>query len=158
MRKHADPQAMARACADAMWPDDRAAQSLGITLEEVGPGYAAVSMRVRDDMVNGHGTCHGGFIFTLADTAFAYACNSANERAVAQHCAITFLRPANLGHRLVASARERSRAGRTGIYDITVRTGDGTAVAEFRGNSRLLGEKFFADTSREAAKDSPHEE
>ncbi len=149
MKKSGDPLALARACADAMWPDDRAAQSLGITLDEVGPGHATVSMRVRDEMVNGHGTCHGGFIFALADTAFAYACNSTNERAVAQHCAITFLRPANLGHMLVAIAQERSRAGRSGIYDITVRSGDGTTVAEFRGNSRMLGEKFFAEPARE---------
>lgn len=149
MKKVVDPQAMARACADSMWPDDRAAQSLGIVLDEVGPGHAVASLRVRDDMVNGHGTCHGGFIFALADTAFAYACNSANERAVAQHCAITYLRPAKLGHKLVATAQERSRAGRSGIYDITVRTGDGTAVAEFRGNSRMLGEKFFAEPPRE---------
>jgi acyl-CoA thioesterase len=149
MKKHGDPQALARACADAMWPEDRAAQSLGIALDEVGPGHATMSLRVRDDMVNGHGICHGGIIFTLADCAFAYACNSANERAVAQHCSITFLRPAKLGHKLVATAQERSRVGRSGIYDITVRAGDGTAVAEFRGNSRLLGEKFFADTHRE---------
>ena len=145
MSKPVDPQALARACADAMWPDDRAAQSLGITLDEVGPGHATMSMRVRDDMVNGHGICHGCLIFTLADCAFAYACNSANERTVAQHCSITFLHPARRGNRLVATAEERSRAGRSGIYDITVRTGDGTAVAEFRGNSRMLGEKFFAD-------------
>ena len=151
MKKHGDPQALARACADAMWPDDRAAQSLGITLDDVGPGHATLSMRVRDDMVNGHGSCHGGSIFTLADSAFAYACNSANERAVAQHCSITFLRPAMLGHRLVATAQERSRAGRSGIYDVTVCTGDGTVVAEFRGTSRLLGEKFFAEAPREAA-------
>ncbi len=149
MKKIADPQALARACADSMWPDDRAAHSLGITLEEVSPGHAVTSLRVRDDMVNGHGTCHGGFIFALADTAFAYACNSANERAVAQHCAITFLRPARLGHMLIATAQERARAGRSGIYDITVRTGDGTVVAEFRGNSRMLGEKFFGEPPRE---------
>ena len=150
MKKPTDPQAMARACADSMWPDDRAAQSLGISLDEVGPGHATLSMRVRDDMVNGHGTCHGGLIFALADSAFAYACNSANERAVAQHCSISFLRPAKLGHKLVATAQERSRAARSGIYDITVCTADGTVVAEFRGNSRNLGEKFFADTPREA--------
>ncbi len=158
MKKSTDPQAMARACADAMWPDDRAAQSIGISLDEVGPGHATLSMRVRDDMVNGHGTCHGGFIFALADSAFAYACNSANERAVAQHCSISFLRPAQLGHKLIAIAQERSRAGRSGVYDITVRTGDGTPVAEFRGNSRNLGEKFFPEPHREAARAAHGEE
>jgi acyl-CoA thioesterase len=141
-----------------MWPDDRAAQSLGISLDEVGPGHATLSMRVRDDMVNGHGTCHGGFIFTLADSAFAYACNSANERAVAQHCTISFLRPAKLGHKLIATAQERSRAGRSGVYDITVRAGDGTTVAEFRGNSRNLGEKFFPEAHREGAREAHGEE
>ena len=157
-RPHADPQTLARACADVMWPDDRAAQSLGITLDDVGPGHATMSMRVRDDMVNGHGSCHGGTIFTLADSAFAYACNSANERAVAQQCSITFLRPAMLGHKLVATAQERSRAGRSGIYDVTVRSGDGTVVAEFRGTSRNLGEKFFVDTPWEATREAPGEE
>ncbi len=149
MKKVVDPLALARACANSMWPDDRAAHALGITLEAVGPGHAIASLRVRDDMVNGHGTCHGGVIFALADTAFAYACNSANDRAVAQHCAITFLRPAKLGHKLVATAHERSHAGRSGIYDITVCTADGTPVAEFRGNSRMVGEKFFAEPPRE---------
>ena len=149
MKKNVDAQAVARACADAMWQDDHAVASLGITLDEVGPGHATVSMRVRDDMVNGHGLCHGGFIFALADSAFAYACNSANERAVAQHCDITFLRPVKLGHMLTATGHERSRAGRSGIYDITVCTADGTPVAEFRGSSRTLGEKFFADPARE---------
>jgi acyl-CoA thioesterase len=140
---HATPEAVARACADLMWADDQAVASLGLTLDEVGPGRARVSMRVRDDMVNGHGLCHGGFIFTLADTAFAYACNTYNERAVAQHCAITYLRPARIGQILVAVAEERARSGRSGIYDITVRTAEGTAIAEFRGGSRTLGEKFF---------------
>ncbi|KAA5608828.1 hydroxyphenylacetyl-CoA thioesterase PaaI [Rhodovastum atsumiense] len=126
-----------------MWSDDRACRSLGITLEDVGPGHARLSMRVRDDMVNGHGTCHGGFIFALADTAFGYACNARNERSVAQHCSITFLRPGRLGQMLVATAEERARAGRSGIYDIVVCSADGTVIAEFRGHSRGLGEKFF---------------
>ena len=145
MRQQPDPQALARACADAMWPDDHAAARLGIVLEAVGPGEATLSMRVRDDMVNGHGICHGGCIFTLADSAFAYACNSHNERTVAQHCSIAFLRPATLGQSLLATAREIVRVGRSGVYDVTVRTGEGSVVAEFRGNSRGLGQKFFAE-------------
>jgi acyl-CoA thioesterase len=101
-------------------------------------------MRVTSDMVNGHGMCHGGFIFALADSAFAFACNTRNERAVASNCQIAFLRPASLGTRLVAEARERTRAGRSGIYDITVRDGE-RVVAEFRGHSRDTGSRFFED-------------
>lgn len=139
------PEALARACAEAMWAEDPGTRSLGMTLEHVGPGTARIAMTVRPEMVNGHGLCHGGYIFTLADSAFAFACNTYNERVVAQHCAITFLRPAKLGMRLVATAAERSRAGRSGIYDVTVTGGDGTVIAEFRGNSRGLGTKFFEE-------------
>ena len=139
------PDELARACADAMWGDDPASRSLGMALDHVGPGVSRLSMAVREDMVNGHGMCHGGFIFTLADSAFAFACNTYNERVVAQHCAVTYIRPARLGMRLTASAQERSRAGRSGIYDVTVTSDDGTVIAEFRGNSRGLGSKFFED-------------
>jgi acyl-CoA thioesterase len=133
---------MARACAEAMWADDRASRGLGMVLDEVGPGRARMSMPVTEAMVNGHGMCHGGFIFTLADSAFAFACNTYNERAVAAQCTISYLRPARLGQTLVASAEERQRAGRTGIYDIRVQADD-VVIAEFRGHSRTLGEKFF---------------
>jgi acyl-CoA thioesterase len=139
------PEALARACADAMWQADSASQALGMRIESIEPGRAVLAMTVRNDMVNGHGMCHGGYIFTLADSAFAFACNSRNERNVAQHCAITFLRPARLGDRLLATAAERSRSGRSGIYDITVSDGDGTAIAEFRGHSRSLGKRFFEE-------------
>ncbi len=141
------PEAMARACAEAMWADDPATKSLGIALVEVGPGRSKMRMTVRPDMVNGHGMCHGGFIFTLADSAFAFACNSYNERVVAQHCAITFVRPGELGMELLATATERSRAGRSGVYDVTVTAGEGVVIAEFRGNSRGLGTKFFKDAA-----------
>lgn len=141
------PDALARACAEAMWAEDRASPGLGMTLDSVGPGRAQLSMRVEARMVNGHGICHGGFVFALADSAFAFACNSHGERAVAQHCAITYLRPARLGERLVADARERARGGRSGLYDITVRTEAGEAVAEFRGQSRLSGGRFFEDAA-----------
>jgi acyl-CoA thioesterase len=135
----AEEQLLAERCARVMWDDDQASQGLGMVVEAVGPGTARLAMTVTAVMVNGHGTCHGGYIFTLADSAFAFACNSYNERTVAQHCSISFLRPVQLGQRLVASATERSRARRTGIYDVTVTAGDGIVVAEFRGLARAIG-------------------
>lgn len=133
----------ARACADAMWAEDRASQGLGMRLADVGPGTATLAMTVRGDMVNGHGIAHGGFVFALADSAFAFACNSYDVRTVAYGCAITYLTPARLGDELVAVATERSRSGRTGTYDVTVSTGD-RVVAEFRGTSRTLGGAVLA--------------
>jgi acyl-CoA thioesterase len=133
-----DPDAVARATADAMWADDVASRGLGMVIDSVGAGHAVLSMTVADSMVNGHGMCHGGFIFSLADSAFAFACNSHGHTAVAQHCAITFLRPGRRGERLTAEAVERSRAGRGGLYDVRVTGEDGTVVAEFRGHSRLV--------------------
>ena len=133
-----DPQALAEACARAMWAEDRASQSLGMKIERIAPGEAVLTMTVAERMVNGHGICHGGFIFTLADSAFAFACNTYDRRTVAQHCAVTFIAPPRLGEVLSAHAIEVSRAGRSGIYDITV-TGDrGVVVAEFRGHSRTI--------------------
>ena len=96
-------------------------------------------MEVRPAMVNGHDLCHGGYIFTLADSAFAFACNTYDVVTVAQHCEVTFLNAGRLGDRLTARATERSRKGRSGIYDVTVTRGDGTVIAEFRGLSRTLG-------------------
>jgi acyl-CoA thioesterase len=144
MRAPADPEALARACADLMWADDRASQAMGMAIEEVGPGSARLAMTVAPHMVNGHGLCHGGYIFALADSAFAFACNSQNEKSVAQHCTISFLRPARLGMRLIAIAQERTLAGRNSIYDVTV-TADGEVIAEFRGASRSLGQKFLEE-------------
>ncbi len=129
---------LAQRCADVMWADDVASRQLGMTIEAVASGTATVSMTVRDDMTNGHGTAHGGFIFALADSAFAFACNSRNERTVAQACDIVFAAPARLGDRLVAGATERHRFGRNGIYDVRVTRGD-DVVAEFRGRSRTIG-------------------
>lgn len=140
-----DPAALARACADAMWEDDAASRGLGMALDAIGPGCARMSMTVRAEMVNGHGICHGGFIFALADSAFAFACNSHGERAVAQHNAITYVRPGRLGERLTADAQERVRGGRSGIYDVRVIGGDGAVVAEMRGHSRLSGGRFFPE-------------
>ena len=132
------PDETAKACADAMWADDRASQALGMRLVDVLPGTATVAMTVRDDMVNGHGIAHGGFVFSLADSAFAFACNTYDVRTVAYACTITYLAPTRLGDELVAVASERSRSGRTGTYDVTVSVGD-EVVAEFRGTSRTLG-------------------
>ena len=132
------PDDLARACAEAMWKEDDASKGLGMELVEVKPGQATLSMTVQPHMVNGQRIAHGGFIFTLADSAFAFACNSHNERAVAAHGSITFLRPGKLGDRLVATAREISRTGRSGIYDVRVTVGD-TAIAEMRCHSRTIG-------------------
>ena len=135
-----DAVEIARRCAQRMYDDDAASQALGITISEVGPGTAAATMDVRPDMVNGHGICHGGYVFTLADTAFAFACNTYDERTVAAGADISFLESVPTGARLVATAVERSRRGRSGLYDVTVRRADGEqVVAEFRGRSRGLG-------------------
>jgi acyl-CoA thioesterase len=122
---------------------DRAAARLGITLGASGPGTATLAMTVREDMTQGHGTCQGGVTFTLADTAFAVACNSHGDKVVAQHCSISYLAPAQVGDRLVAVAIERSRTGRSGLYDITVTRQDGTVIAEFRGHSRTVGGRWL---------------
>jgi acyl-CoA thioesterase len=129
---------LARACADAMWKEDDATKGLGMEILTVKAGEAVLAMRILPQMVNGHGIAHGGFIFTLADSAFAFACNSHNERAVAAHCNISFIRPGRLGDRLIATAREISRTGRSGIYDVRV-TVDEIAIAELRGHSRTIG-------------------
>jgi acyl-CoA thioesterase len=136
-----DPQALADAVTQAMWSRDRTTQGLGMEILRVKPGYALIAMAVRGDMVNGHHMCHGGFMFTLADSAFAYACNSYNQNTVASSCNIDFLAPAHEGDVLEAEAVERSLSGRTGMYDITVRTRSGKTVALFRGKSyRIKGE------------------
>src|SRR5581483_10798749 len=131
------PDDLARACADAMWKDDDASKGLGMEIVEIGPGRATLTMTVRPEMVNGQRIAHGGFIFTLAYSAFAFACNSHNDRTVAAQGNITFLRPGKLGDKLVAAAREISRSGRSGIYDVRVTAGE-TVIAEFRGHSRTI--------------------
>ena len=128
-------QRVAETARDAMYARDRAARALGIAVEEIGPGFARCKMTVRDDMLNGHGTCHGGLIFTLADTAFAYACNSYDRATVALGAQITFTTPAQGGDGLIATATERSRSGRTGVYDVEVSRADGMLLALFRGNA-----------------------
>lgn len=131
------PEETARRSADAMWAGDAASQALGMRIVDVGPGTATLQMTVREDMVNGHGIGHGGFTFTLADSAFAFACNSYNRSTVAQHCEVTFLAPTRLGDVLTATAVERSREGRDGVYDVVVGNGDGV-VAEFVGTSKEI--------------------
>jgi acyl-CoA thioesterase len=129
---------LVRARAEAMWAEDRASSGLGMRLEEVAPGRARLSMTVAETMANGHGICHGGFIFSLADSAMAFVANPRGEPAVAQHAAITFIRPARVGEVLIAEAVERMHAGRSGIYDVRVSTADGELVAEFRGHTRTI--------------------
>jgi acyl-CoA thioesterase len=129
---------LARACAEAMWSSDSASRALGMEIVEVGPGRATLAMTVGEAMLNGHEIAHGGYIFTLADSAFAFACNSYGERTVAVHCSISFIRQAARGDRLVAAAREVSRSGRSGIYDVSV-SANGNVIAEFRGHSRTIG-------------------
>ena len=138
MRATASPDDIARACAEAMWKEDDASKGLGIKIVAIGPGLATLTMTVQPHMVNGQRIAHGGFIFALADSAFAFACNTHNERAVAAQGSITFIRPGKLGDRLVAAAREISRNGRSGIYDVQVTAND-VVIAEFRGHSRSIG-------------------
>jgi acyl-CoA thioesterase len=138
---------LAQACAQAMWAEDQASQGLGMVVERVSPGEAVISMTIRPEMTNGHGICHGGFIFTLADSAFAFACNTYDQRTVAQHCAVTFLQPGRRGDTLTAHAVERNRSGRSGIYDVTVRNSQGEVVAEFRGHSRTISGTLLAPDS-----------
>ena len=136
------PEETARRSADAMWVGDRASRSLGMTLDEVGAGSATLSMVLRDDMVNGHAIGHGGLTFTLADSAFAFACNSYNRVTVAASAEIRFRRPTRLGDRLVATATERERDGRDGVYDVHVTVGD-EVVAVFTGRSKEIGGTLF---------------
>jgi acyl-CoA thioesterase len=133
----ADAETVAREQAARMWADDAASRGLGIELDEVAVGRARARMVVRPDMVNGHGLCHGGFLFLLADTAFAFACNTHGAPVVAAGADVAFLAPVREGDELVATAEERALRGRSGLYDVTVRRGD-EVVLEFRGRSRSL--------------------
>ncbi len=133
-----DPQAIAEHVRTGMLANDRATQGLGIAITAMGPGHATLEMTVRADMLNGFATCHGGFITALADSAFAFACNSRNDMTVASGLAIDFLAPAREGDRLTAEAAEVSLAGRTGVYDVNVRNQRGEAIAVFRGRSYCL--------------------
>jgi acyl-CoA thioesterase len=131
-------QRLAEATAHAMYAQDQASQALGMKICEMRPGYAQLTMQVRKDMVNGHQICHGGLIFTLADSAFAFACNSYNAVTVASGATIEFLLPGRLGDELTATAQERTRSRRTGIYDVSVSNQKGECIAMFRGRSHQL--------------------
>lgn len=131
-------QELAEACAKAMWNDDSASQRLGMSLDHIAPGEATLSMEITGEMSNGHGNCHGGYIFTLADSAFAFACNSRNHLAVAQQNSITYINPGRIGDRLTAAAHEVSLRGRSGIYDVRITNQHGAHIAEFRGHSRIV--------------------
>ncbi|HTT38206.1 MAG TPA: hydroxyphenylacetyl-CoA thioesterase PaaI [Burkholderiales bacterium] len=133
-----DPQALADAVGDGMMKEDAASRALGMHVESMGPGSARVSMCVRADMLNGFKICHGGFIATLADSAFAFACNSYNELTLAAGIVVDFIAPANEGDVLTAEAREVALSGRTGVYDVSVTNQRGELVAVLRGRSHRL--------------------
>ncbi|WP_425041589.1 hydroxyphenylacetyl-CoA thioesterase PaaI [Primorskyibacter sp. S187A] len=139
------PKERAKRAAEAMWRDDRASQWLGMRLADVDEGFAQLELEVAAHHCNGHGMCHGGITFSLADSAFAFACNSRNQATVAQSNAITYLAPAQRGDTLTALAREVSLTGRSGLYDVTVRNQNGTVVAEFRGQSRMIKGQLFTE-------------
>lgn len=145
-----DAQQLARACADAMWADDRASQGLGMAIREISPGRAVLTMPVREDMVNGHAICHGGYIFTLADSAFAFACNSENHNTVAAGVRIEFMAPGRLGDRLTAIAEQVHQGGRTGVYDVVVTNQEGGKLALFRGNSHRIGGSLVDEDTGES--------
>ena len=129
------PQQTAELVRDGMFARDRAAQSLAMRITHIAPGEATIEMAVRGDMLNGFDTCHGGYITTLGDTAFAYACNTRNEMTVASGLSVDFVAPGRPGDVLVAEAKEQSQAGRTGVYDVTIRNAQGQLIALFRGKS-----------------------
>lgn len=133
------PAELAEACAAKLYAEDTASRALGITIDGVGPGRATARMTVTAGMLNGHAIGHGGYVFLLADTAFAFACNTYGEVTVAAGADVEFLEPARPGDELTAEAVERTRRGRSGLYDVTVRRADGTVLAEFRGRSRTNG-------------------
>ena len=139
MNDFLSPQDIAERAVRAMFESDAATRGLGIAIDAVAPGYAKLRMTVREDMLNGHRTCHGGFIFSLADSAFAFGCNARNKVTVAQGCEIEYLLPGRCGDVLTAECREQAVVGRSGVYDIRVTNQDGRTVALFRGKSRRIG-------------------
>lgn len=134
----AEAQRVAEATRDAMWKDDRASKALGMQVVTIGPGTASLTMTVREDMLNGHDICHGGLVTTLADSAFAFACNAYNEVTVASGFDVNLIAAARKGDVLTATAVEVAKAGRTGVYDIIVSNQRGERVAAFRGRSYTM--------------------
>lgn len=145
MSEDVTTQARAEKCAALMMDQDAASRGLGMHLDRVAPGMATLSMQITPEMLNGHGICHGGYIFTLADSAFAFACNTYNQLTVAQQNQITYLAPGKAGDRLTATALEVTRAGRSGTYDVTVSDSAGTMIALFRGLSRTIKGQHFPE-------------
>jgi acyl-CoA thioesterase len=135
---HSNPQALAELAGKTMYERDPASQALGMKLAEIRPGYARMTMPVRRDMLNGHQTCHGGYIFMLADSAFAFACNSHNHNTVGAGCTIDYLAPGREGDLLTAEATEQALAGKTGVYDVKVSNQEGRTIALFRGKSHRV--------------------
>lgn len=142
------PKERAEKSAAAMWSSDQSSQWFGMTLVEVDEGLSVMNLVVQPHHANGHGICHGGVIFALADSAFAFACNSRNQSTVAQQNQVTYLAPAQIGDTLTATARETSLTGRSGITDVTVINQDEKAIAEFRGLSRAIKGHLFDEEER----------
>lgn len=140
-------QERAERSAEAMLKNDHATNHLGMSVERVEPGYAKIQMRVVKDMLNGHATCHGGFLFTLSDSAFAFACNSYNQVAVAASASIEFIAPAYIDDVLTAQAKVQMQGGRTGLYDVEITNQDNERIALFRGRSHRLKQTLFDETS-----------
>lgn len=139
------PDERAQKSAQKMWLQDHASQWVGMELVQIAEGEAVMELTVKKHHCNGHGMCHGGVIFTLADSAFAFACNSRNQATVAQHNTISYIAPGQLGDTLTAHAREVSLSGRSGIYDVTITNQHNTTLAEFRGNSRAIKGQLFQE-------------
>ena len=140
-----DPLEKAKRSADAMWSNDNASKWMGMEIEDVAEGRAVLGLTVQENHCNGHGICHGGVTFSLADSAFAFACNSRNQSTVAQTNIVTFIAPGRLGDRLTAVAEEVSLTGRSGVYDVTVHNQNNVVIAEFRGMSRAIKGQLFEE-------------
>ncbi len=147
MNTETDELVLAKACSEHMHRDDRCSQMLGMTVDESRPGYARLNMRVRKEMLNSYGNCHGGMIFTLADSAFAHACNTRNHVSVAVSCQVEFLVAVTAGQILIAEAVEQYLQGKNGVYDVRVTSNDDTLVALFRGKSRAVRGVLVTETT-----------
>ncbi|MFK8029604.1 MAG: hydroxyphenylacetyl-CoA thioesterase PaaI [Gammaproteobacteria bacterium] len=140
------PDEIARKSAEVMWANDVSSAHIGMVLKSVTPGEAVIEMPVADYMLNGQNVCHGGYVFTLADSCFAFACNSYNDATLAQGAAIDFVRPALPGDVLTAQAEEVNRGRRTGVFDVSVKNQHGKLIAVFRGKSFASGKPLFIET------------
>ncbi|ANG62794.1 phenylacetic acid degradation protein PaaD [Marinobacterium aestuarii] len=149
------PQQLAEACAQAMFARDTATQALEMEILEIAPGSALIRMPVGPRMIQGHNSCHGGYIFTLADSAFAFACNTYNAITLGAGCSIDYLAPAKLGDLLCARAQERSRSGRTGVYDVTIENQHGDCIALFRGKSHQVRGTLLPEPADTQLSDQP---